>query len=336
MSALRVLSPGPLTSVQDLGRFGAQHLGVPVSGALDPVSLRLANLLAGNDEGAGALEIFGAGFVGEVVAESARLAVAGADARATPPPFRSATLMRGAQIRVSSGDASVCYLAVEGGFALPIVMGSQSTYMRAGLGGFRGRALRAGDELPLNRQASSARPERAMPRPGFAQPDAFRVIPGPQNDHFDEDAIAALLSATFTVSHQSDRMGYRLTGAPLRHARGFNIVSDGIPAGAIQIPGSGEPVVLLADRQTTGGYPKIATVISADLPAFGRLRAGDRVAFRAVALDEARAARQHEAEWFARQHAAIARAEAQPVIDTEALLEENLIGGVVDAVEPPD
>lgn len=343
MNSLRVLSPGMHTTVQDEGRKGVQHLGIPAAGALDPVNLRLANLIVGNGGGEGAIEILMSAASFEVTAESLRIAVAGPGARLdleaperrTLPAYRSFILPRGFCFRVSCGaSVSVCYLAVEGGFALPAFMGSQATYCRGAFGGL-GRPLQVGDELPLNRTAASARPDLGLPAPDFPPRREFRILLGPQRDWFAPESIDGLLSEEFAVSHQSDRMGFRLTGFRLRHARGFNIISEGIAPGAIQVPGSGEPIVLLADRQTTGGYPKVGVVISADLPAFARLRPGDRLRFRAVEFEDARQALIAERARFAQLKAQIREMAPPQAIDAEALMAENLIGGVIDAKDPP-
>ncbi len=179
---------------------------------------------------------------------------------------------------------------VEGGFDITPVLGSLSTYTRGGIGGIEGRALKAGDAIPLRLPAAPEREEQMLPSLDLAPPKRFRVILGPQDDYFTEAGIATLLGATYTVTPATDRMGMRLDGPKLEHAKGYNIVSDGIAPGSIQVPGNGLPIVLLADRQTTGGYPKIATVISADLPALGRLVPGSKMAFEAVDIEAAEAA----------------------------------------------
>ena len=248
MTALRVLSPGLHTTVQDLGRFGWQYLGVPVSGALDSINLRLANLLVCNDETDGAFEMMGQGASFEVLGESARLAVAGPDARIelieseeflTPSPYESFTLKRGDQFRIITGEASsVCYLAVEGGLALPRVMDSQSTFVLGKMGGFKGRRLTVGDEVPLSQEKASPRAELALENPCFTKNHIFRIMFGPQDDYFAEEMMEQFLAAQFTISNQSDRMGFRLSGFKLEHSKGFNIVSDGIAPVVIQVPGS--------------------------------------------------------------------------------------------------
>jgi biotin-dependent carboxylase-like uncharacterized protein len=344
--ALRVAAPGLMTTLQDLGRRGYQHLGIPVSGALDPVSLCAANAIVGNAPGLGALEIAHLGPTLVVDAESVRLAFAGGAAavevlpcQGAPsgtrlPSLQSVRLRRGEVLRIGSLSGSALgYLAVEGGFGAAPVLGSQSTLARAGLGGFEGRALRAGDLLPLRQDQAADQPERRLPSLDLAPPRRFRVMLGPQDDYFSEKGKRTLLESAYTVSAASDRMGMRLEGSALEHYKGYNIVSDGIAPGSIQVPGNGLPIVLLADRQTTGGYPKIATVIAADLPALGRLAPGAQVAFAAVGIAEAEAEHRRLAARLAalpRQVVAV-RASA---IDAAALLGSNLVSGVVSADDP--
>src|SRR5205814_4055101 len=175
------------------------------------------------------------------------------------------------------------------------VLGSASTNVRGGIGGFHGRRLQQGDLLPLKFDNVQSRAEYAVARPlDLALDESIRVILGPQADYFTEDAVATFLSSEYTVSFQSDRMGYRLEGPALTHAKGYNIVSDGIVTGAIQIPGSGHPIDLMVDNPTTGGYPKIATVISADIPLIGRRRPGRKIRFAAVGIHQAQLARRHQ------------------------------------------
>ena len=302
--ALRVLSPGLSTTVQDLGRPGHQWLGIPVGGALDPVSLRAANALVGNPPDTGALEVLYLGPRLAVEADSIRMSFAGADpiievlagadaAHGTlVETMRSIRLQRGAVIRIGRlARSSVLYIAVEGGFAIEPVLGSVSTCVRGRLGGWDGRALVDGDRLPLRRMSASNRDDCRLQGMDLSVPARLRVIEGPQNDYFSKPQVEAFFANEYTVSAGSDRMGMRLSGPKVEHARGFDIVSDGIAPGSIQISGSGQPIVLLADRQTTGGYPKIATVISADLPALGRLPIGAKITFERVGLHEAEALR---------------------------------------------
>jgi biotin-dependent carboxylase-like uncharacterized protein len=339
---LKVVAPGLMTTLQDLGRPGYQRLGIPVSGALDGVSLRAANLLAGNAPGMGALEIAYQGPTLAVEAESIRVAYAGgtaaidilADEGASSgerlQPLQSARLRKGQILRIGAlSGSAVGYLAIEGGFDVAPVLGSQSTLARAGLGGLKGRPLRAGDTLSLKQERTEDRQERTLPSLALAPPPHIRVLLGPQDDYFSSEGKRTLLQSVYTVSPASDRMGMRLAGPALEHARGYNIVSDGTGPGSIQVPGNGLPIVLLADRQTTGGYPKIATVISADMPALGRLMPGARVAFKAVDIAAAEAAhRQHRADLDAIADSIVG---VRAAIDAAKLLESNLVSGMIDA-----
>jgi biotin-dependent carboxylase-like uncharacterized protein len=341
--ALRVITPGLLTTVQDRGRIGYQHLGVAVSGALDPVSLGAANALVGNAAGAGALEIAYVGPTLAVEAESVRLAFAGANATIEILPdemaergtrietMRTVRLRRGQVVRVGSlTDAAVLYIAVEGGLKIAPVLGSVSTYIRGGIGGWHGRALVAGDRLPLCRNRAEERAEARIRGLDINPPARFRAILGPQSDYFSRPAINRLFESQYTVAAGSDRMGMRLLGPKLDHVRGFDVVSDGIAPGSIQVPGSGQPIVLLADRQTTGGYPKIATVISTDLPALGRVPIGRTIAFEQVNIDVARNLRRQHLDEMNRIGDRIEQlCDASEI--TARLLDSNLISGVVDA-----
>jgi biotin-dependent carboxylase-like uncharacterized protein len=343
-SALKVVAPGLMTTLQDLGRRGYQRLGIPVSGALDEISLRAANLIAGNPPTLGALEIAYQGPTLEVEADSVRIAYAGGTASLDIlrgngagearrlPALQSVRLSKGQIVRIGALSGSpVGYLAVEGGFDVPLALGSQSTYMRGGLGGFAGRALRTGDLLGLKRPQADEREERMLPSLDLAAPKRIRVVFGPQDDYFTDKGKRTLVESQYTVTPASDRMGMRLDGPPLEHAKGYNIVSDGISPGSIQVPGNGVPIVLLADRQTTGGYPKIATVISADMPALGRLAPGAKVAFEAVDVAAAEAAHRRFREGLARLARSITAARAAVGVDEGKLLGSNLVSGVVNA-----
>ena len=295
--ALEVIAPGLHTTVQDLGRIGYQDIGVPASGPLDRISLNLANALVGNRPGIPALEMLLQGPTLRVIAESVRIALVGCsagiemrtgDAR-TVPAGQSVRLTRGEVFRIGPLQDSVCaYLAIEGGPDVPMVLGSASTYVRGAIGGFCGRRLKQNDVVPLKLAAVELRGERALSRPlDLTLDQPIRVVLGPQADFFTDGAVKTFLTSDYTVSPQADRMGYRLAGPALIHAKGYDIVSDGIVAGAIQVPGSGLPIVLMVDHQTIGGYPKIATVISADIPIVGRRRPGRPIRFVAVDVREA-------------------------------------------------
>jgi allophanate hydrolase len=338
---LKVLSPGLCTSVQDLGRFGWQALGMPVSGVLDGVSLRLANALVGNPLGAPVLEILWSGPTFEVVADRVRLALAGAGAGLSlaggtiVPAWQSSMLTRGEVFQIALGrqSASAC-LAIEGGVAVPPVLGSASTYLRAHLGGFEGRALRRGDIVPLAIDSPAERAELRLPAPPWPDADQpVRVVLGPQQEYFTDEAMATLLKAEFRISQNADRMGMRLDGPALRHRQGWDIVSDAIATGAIQVPGSGQPILLLADHQTTGGYPKIATVVSADLPAVARRRPGDTIRFTAVAADTAEQLCRDLENRLLGLVAAIEPIAPTAALDFASLYRANLISGVVTGSE---
>ena len=342
--ALRVVAPGLLTTVQDLGRFGYQHLGIPVSGALDAVSLRAANALVGNPPGEAALEVAYLGPTLVAEADDVRVAIVGArasiDILSDPSAsdsrpidgMQSMRLRRGEAVRIGAlTGGSVLYVAVEGGFDIQPVLGSVSTYIRGGMGGLQGRALMAGDCLPLRQSRAIERDEARIEGFNLTRPARIRAIVGPQQDYFSDDEIVAFFGHEYMVGPSADRMGMRLTGRPIQHSRSFDIPSDGIAPGSIQIPGNGQPIVLLADRQTTGGYPKIATVISADMAALSRFPIGSKIGFDAVTVEAAEAARrQHSAELAAINDMIVPVGGAFASI-TANLHAHNLISGVVDA-----
>jgi len=340
MAGLRVTAAGLSTTVQDLGRIGHQRLGVSVSGAIDPVCLRAANLIAGNANGTPAIEALYQGPTLEVAVDSVRVALAGAAASLqvrsgatkprSVPAFRGVTLARGDEVRVVLSGPAAAYLAVEGGFAIEPFLGSYATFVRARLGGIEGRLLAAGDVVPLARALAEPREEQALPAPDLRAPPRIRVVLGPQDDYFTAQAIETFLAGTYTVTRAADRMGLRLDGPRLDHAKGFNIVSDGIAPGSIQVPGTRLPIILLADRQTTGGYPKIATVISADLPALGRVGPGAKLAFAAVTVEAAEAARRELEDEILAWRGRLQPVRADALAEAK-LYDQNLVSGVVDA-----
>ena len=340
---LQVIAPGLHSTIQDLGRRGYHDIGVPLSGALDRIGLTLANALVGNAANAPALEILVQGPLLEVLAESVRVALIGAEgglviegepARAVPAG-ESARLERGQRIRIGAlGNTFCAYLAVEGGFDIAPCLGSAATYTRDRLGGFHGRALQAGDILPVRRNEAEMRMELALARPYEVRLDQpIRLVLGPQQDYFTDRAVETLLSADYAVSPQADRMGFRLDGPRLAHAKGYDIVSDGIVPGAVQVPGSGQPIVMLADAQTTGGYAKIATVISADVPVLARCLPGASVRFEAVNQAEAENIRREQEsdlrDWISR----LQMVPGVPAVDAAALQASNLIDGVINPLD---
>ncbi len=304
MPSLEIIAAGVHTTVQDRGRFGYQDVGLPAAGPLDRISFQLANALVGNAPAAPAFEMLLQGPTVKVMAESVRVALVGCAAQIEIRSGNPRTIAAGRSVRLARDDVfrvgalrdSICaYLAIEGGPDIAPVLGSASTYVRAAIGGFEGCRLKAGDRVPLRLDSVEVRGEYALARPldlGLDQP--IRVVLGPQADFFTDGAVQTFLASAYTVSPQSDRMGYRLAGPALAHAKGYNIVSDGIVAGAIQVPGSGLPIVLMVDHQTTGGYPKIATVISADIPVIGRRKPGRAIRFVAVGVREAERLRREQ------------------------------------------
>ncbi|MEM7496696.1 MAG: biotin-dependent carboxyltransferase family protein [Pseudomonadota bacterium] len=346
MAALKIVDPGLATSLQDGGRRGFQRFGVPPSGALDRDGLAEANALIGAKHGAPALEMR---FLGPTIEaeEPVRVATAGAPlamklkrhdgTEETIAGWRSVTLAKGDRLRVGpiKGSATA-YLAVAGGFDVKPVLGSAATLGRAGLGGFEGRAIEGGDRLPLAAAAVPAGPDRALPAredDSGRSPLRIRVVLGPQDDHFTDAAHETFLGTDWTVSDKSDRMGLRLQGATLEHrsepGHGADIVSDGIVTGAIQVPGSGQPILLLADRQTSGGYAKIAAAVTADLPALGRAGPGTRLRFEVVSAAEGAAAARKAKAALEKRLGRIADV-TDTHLDMAALYNENLITGQVE------
>jgi antagonist of KipI len=309
MNVLEILDGGLLTTVQDTGRRGYQRYGVPASGAMDLLALRAANRLVGNPDDCAALEATLLGPRLRVLAP-VTLALTGGDLGATvdgrpAPRWESFDAAAGATLAFSGvRDGVRAYLAVAGGLDVPVVLGSRSTYLRSRLGGLEGRALKAGDLLravgvrPVIDAAGRRVPEEDRPVYGHAH--RLRVVLGPQDDEFTPAGVRTFLSSTYAVTPQSDRMGCRLAGAAIEHASGPDIVSDGTPPGAVQVAGDGMPIVLMADRGTAGGYTKIATVISADLPRLAQAAPGDSVRFEAVSVGEAVALLSEQARWLDR------------------------------------
>ena len=296
MSEARVIRPGLLTTIQDIGRWGYQSRGVPVAGPMDLYSHRAANALVGNPAIAATLEVTLLG--PEIGFEEERvIVVTGAEfelrinGRSVPTNVpciapAGSSLAFGQRMR-----GARAYIGVEGGFEAPLVLGSRATHVAVGMGGLGGRALKAGDRLPLG-ERSSRRP-KARPMPARALPDGHagvRVMIGPQHQRFRADALDVLQSAPYKLGLRSDRMAFRLEGSPLAHTSDADIISEATPIGSIQVPSSGLPIVLMAERQTTGGYPKIATLISADLGLAGQLAPSDTISFAVCSAQEAMAA----------------------------------------------
>ncbi len=307
--SITVLRPGLLTSIQDLGRYGHQKHGVIVSGGMDSYSLRLANILVGNEEAEAALEITIMG-PSLRIEQDILMAITGGDlsptvAGAAIPMWRPVYLKGGSVLQFGACKTGCrSYLAIAGGYTIPEVMGSKSTYLRAGLGGFQGRALQKGDVLHnKSPQAASLEFMQQLAKQssltsfvstawyvgrGHIPQDykhiTIRIMRGRQFDQFTDDSIEKLLHSPFRVTPQSDRMGYRLSGATLKLAKPLEMISEAIALGTIQVPSDGNPIALLADRQTAGGYPKIAQIATVDVAVIAQSKPGADIWFQEISL----------------------------------------------------
>ena len=363
---IEVLDGGLGVTLQDGGRPGYRRYGIALSGALDPVWLACANALVGNPPGAAALELRLSGPRLRVASGRVRVALAGAadiavSGRPTFSPWQSLTLEEGEELRVGTVRGGIAYLAVAGGLDTPPLLGSRATHLRAGLGGVAGHALAAGDRLPVGEGEIEGGERRQS---AFAHEDGpIRLLPGPQDDHFTPPARRALVEQAFAVSRDADRMGLRLEGPPLAHEDRFgdeipasrraaprdagapsggseatrawgSFVSDGVAPGALQVPPDGQPILLLADCQTVGGYPKIATAIRADLPRLAHLLPGARLRFAYVGREEAAAALRAQQARLAAWIEGIAPCVPAGDVDEAALYSANLISGALYSEEP--
>ncbi|MEJ5347249.1 MAG: biotin-dependent carboxyltransferase family protein [Desulfosoma sp.] len=294
MKTLHVEEPGLLTTVQDQGRYGYQDKGVPVSGAMDRAALKLGNVLVGNIPDAAALEISVGGFQARFFTRTF-FAVTGFNPQVflnehPVPSWTSHLAEAGDVLRVESKGCGIWhYVCLAGGIDVPLVLGSRSTYLRGRFGGLEGRALRQGDVLATN--SPQYPPVLRIPeflRPPYQEHPTIRVVLGPQEDAFLPPSIDLFFSASYQVTPRSDRMGMMLEGPRLQHRHTADIISEGLAHGAIQVPGEGLPFVLLADRPTTGGYAKIATVFSGDLPLLVQTAPGRSIRFQSISIWEAR------------------------------------------------
>jgi antagonist of KipI len=292
---IQVQAPGLLTTVQDLGREGFGPIGVSPSGAADPNSLRLGNRLVGNGESAAGLEmtLLGGTFL---FLQGAILALTGSDFGAT---LDGAAVALGTSFAVAprqtlrlgpTRSGARCYLSVRGGIAVPPFLRSASTHILSGLGGFDGRPLRKGDVLRIGSTTNLFRKRTIAPQilERFSSRKVLRVTPGPQVDWFSESSLHSFYDGTYRVGEQSNRMGLRLEGTPVAPRQTAEMITEGVSLGAVQVPAGGLPIILFVDQQTTGGYPKIANVISADLHRVGQLRPRDQIRFEQVTFETAR------------------------------------------------
>lgn len=309
---VRVIRPGLLTSVQDAGRYGFQKHGVIVSGVMDPLAHRIANLLVGNEETQATLEMTLKGPSLEFL-EDALISICGGDlspsVEGTPVPLWKPIFQKKGSVL----DFGPCrtgiraYLAIAGGWDVPLIMNSRSTYLRAGIGGFQGRALKVGDELSAGtrtrlgeemvKRLSSQSARAAFTAaewgvaqemvPNYTSAPVIRAIRGNQYDWFTQESQIAFYSEPYKVTPQSDRMGYRLDGPTLELTEPMELISEAVAFGSVQVPAEGKPIVLLADRQTTGGYPKIAQIATIDLPLIAQTKPGDTIRFTEISREEA-------------------------------------------------
>ncbi|MCD6362849.1 MAG: biotin-dependent carboxyltransferase [Synergistetes bacterium] len=293
---IEIISPGLLTTVQDLGRFGFQAQGISTAGAMDEFALRVANALVGNPQGEACLEITLSG-PSISFEDDAIIAITGGDLGPcvngnSIPMWESVYVRKGSVLSFSGIKwGARAYIAFQGGILVERVMGSKSTDLKARIGGIGGRALKKGDKigvgLPLDRSVLGRRFPREL-LPPYSNSPVLRVVLGPEDDHFTQEAIDSFFSQIWVVGDRADRMGYRLEGEPLKHSeKGAEIISDGIALGSVQVPKDGKPIVLLKDRQAVGGYSKIATVISVDIPLIAQLKTGDKLSFKEISLKEA-------------------------------------------------
>lgn len=294
MTKIKIIKPGLFTTIQDKGRWGYQRFGIPVAGAMDDFAFRVANILVGNDEYSAVLENT---FLGPEIIFYCNeiISITGAD---MGPKINGESISMWTSVLVKKGDILSfsgfvsglrSYIAFSRGLNVPEIMGSRSTFTRGKLGGYHGRTLSSGDEIELgNRELSSLGsylPQRFIPI--YKDESIIRVIMGPQDDYFSDEAMETFLNSNYTITSEADRMGYRLNGPKLIHKEGADIISDGIAFGSIQVPGHGSPIIMMADRPTTGGYTKIATVITPDLPILAQMSPGKSIKFSCISLEEA-------------------------------------------------
>lgn len=336
---VEVIDAGLAVSVQDRGRTGYRNIGVPVSGALDPVLMAAANALVGNASQAAVLEVGLGGPSLRAISGTVRVGLSGemgaqlVNTRGQVlkvAPWQTATLLPGDVLRVGGVSHGVGYVALSGGVQVAEQLGSRATYLRAAIGGIEGRAPRVGDRLQCEAVRGDPWLESRARAPWHHETGPIRVILGPQEDHFTPEAVASFLTRPYAVTRDMDRMGLRLDGEKLAHnEKGAEIVSDGVAPGTIQVPANGQPIVLMADCQTSGGYPKIATVIRADLPRLAHLRPGGELRFVAVSHAEAAKALREQVQRLAGWVGEIQTFRPPGVIDEAALYSSNLICGAV-------
>jgi len=306
MGVIQVQEPGLFTTVQDLGREGFGPLGVSASGAADAISVRLGNRLVGNDERAAALEMTLLGGTFQFP-DGAIVALTGSDFGATVDGIQvalwtSMEVKLGQTLRLGpTRSGARCYLCVRGGIEAKLFLGSASTHILSGLGGHEGRSLRKGDRLKIG-PANGAAPKRRLSADALKNVlprKVLRVTPGPQSDWFSEAAQRMFYESRYRVAEESNRMGIRLEGGLVPEGGGGKMISEGVSLGAVQVPDGGQPIILFVEQQTTGGYPKIANVISADFHCLGQLRPRDEIRFERVDWETARSLLREQEKFLA-------------------------------------
>lgn len=295
MGEIKIINPGILTTIQDKGRWGYQAYGMPVAGYMDDFSARIANLLVGNSQDEALIE---ATLVGPEIEfqSSSLISICGADMGGeingrSVPMWTSILVGKDDRLKFTGLKSGLrTYIAFRGAIQVPVIMGSKSTFTRGKIGGFQGRKLQAQDLIPIE-NLDSVKEGSYLPQefiPSYQGEDnLIRLVMGPQDDYFSQEAKETFLKSKYEITSEADRMGYRLEGAKIQHDKGADIISDGISFGSVQVPGHGHPIIMMADRQTTGGYTKIATVISPDLPKLAQLGPGSSLRFKALTVDEA-------------------------------------------------
>jgi biotin-dependent carboxylase-like uncharacterized protein len=297
MGEIKIINHGMLTLIQDAGRYGYQQFGVPVSGVMDSFSHRVGNILVGNDENEAVIEVTMLGPQIEFQEDSV-IAITGGD---LSPSINGKSVEMWRSMYVKFGDVlsfgamkKGCrsYIAFAGGIDAPLVMGSKSTYVKASIGGHKGRPLKGGDVIQIGKtkEVLSKLKDRYIPKkfiPEYINDFDVRVVLGPQEDYFTSKGMETFLSNKYVVTNECDRMGFRLDGEAIEHIGGGDIISDGISFGAIQIPGHGKPIIMMADRQTTGGYTKIGNIIWIDLCKVAQAKPGDKIGFKEITVEQA-------------------------------------------------
>lgn len=294
MNIIKIINPGFLTTIQDNGRIGYQQFGVPISGAMDLYSLQLANILVDNEKNEACLEMTMIGSQIEFYNDTA-IAITGANMNPEINfikinMYETIYVKKGDVLRMSGAkDGARAYLSISGGFDIPKVLGSKSTYLRGKIGGYKGRKIERDDEIKI-KEINQLIQKRSIPKyliPEYKHSQNIGVIFGPEDESFTKEGIKTFLNSEYIISNKFDRMGYKLEGPSINHKEKPDIISMGITLGTIQVPGNGKPMIMLSDKQTTGGYTRIANVITTDIPKLGQLKAGDKIRFYEVDLTDA-------------------------------------------------